>query len=92
MVVKDLLGKFFKILLVGACFSGVIQVAMDTVMAETHTIVCEKGKYSNTCLSDGRSVSVRQYVKEHSKYKKVVDTKTTGKYNHRKIEIVVGDK
>jgi len=57
--------------------------------AKETTIVCQKGKYHNTCLSDGRTVTTRQYIKEHSKYQKIVDTKTTGKYNDRKIEIKV---
>lgn len=66
-----------------------LQCIVSVCKAEETTIVCQKGKYHNTCLSEGRTVSTRQYVKEHSKYQKIVDTKTTGKYNDRKMEITV---
>jgi hypothetical protein len=55
-------------------------------------IVCDRGKYANTCLDEGKTITIRRYVEENSKYKKIVDTKTTGKYNQRKIEIHVKEK
>jgi hypothetical protein len=77
-----------KGILVSITTGMLLSACLQTLAAET-TLVCEKGRLHNTCLDNGKTVSVRAYVNEHSKYKKVVDTKAVGNYNNRKIEIKV---
>lgn len=78
----------FKRTLVTITTGMLLSACLQTIAAET-TIICEKGRLHNTCLDNGKTISVRAYVNEHSKYKKVVDTKTVGKYDNRKVEITV---
>jgi len=78
----------FKRTLVTITTGMLLSACLQTIAAET-TIICEKGRLHNTCLDNGKTVSVRAYVNEHSKYKRVVDTKTVGKYDNRKVEIKV---